>query len=171
MKDPIPSQSDPSRDKEPVTLESVCTEIDRIATDNRSSNFDTPTSKSGITHQMPDYDMLGGPEMGTSVRVAVLTKEGEEPVRLVYTLFYASGADRGTTGYEIHTDGRVLSFSNGELAGMDKDDDPDRYQRRLEEAAAMLAERERDLGQSRETSKPSTIRERLGRFVRELVES
>ena len=114
--------------------------------------------------------------MDTSVDVAVLTKEGADPVRLVYQLFYSVNpatkvSDRGPIGYEIHTDGRVIKFVNAEVAGMSKDDDPERYQERLEQVAQMLADRRRDLEKTHEAPKPRTIRARLGQFVREILEA
>lgn len=124
-------------------LQQVIATIDTLATEKESSYPDV--GKGGRFHGLPDYDSHTAPyTSATSIKVRVLTKEGEPPIRTIGTLFYAS-PDRGTVGYEIHTDGGVLSFTNGEVSGMSKEDDPDKYEEKLQKAQEMLDRRQKEI--------------------------
>lgn len=106
--------------------------------------------KGGVFHGLPDYDGRESPYTpGSSVRVSVYTKDGEPSIYTVSTLFHAqtsSGIDRGTTGYEIHEDGRVVSFTNGEASGkILGDDNPEQSEVNLRRVEEMLVERQKGI--------------------------
>lgn len=177
MREKLPKQAaHESERSEAEMFNEAISQIDALATNSIESytGVDGNPVRGGRFHGAPELDMNRTP-FGTesTVSASVLDPESENPIRIVKTAYYAT-TDRGSFGYELHRDGRVVEFFNSELNGLTTKDEPDKYEENLREATRMLNEYKQDMANANARGGEKTHKRRgvlrwLGRFSQKHV--
>lgn len=143
----------PSGDREQnqrAYFDEICAAIDDVAVEH--------VVQGGRFYGEPNADSYKAPfDASTAISINILTEEGEEPVRVVSSPYH-NETDRGSMGVKLYTDGRVTSFTNGEVQGVVEKDTPEDYQRNLERANAMLKRREEEINSEEQAVAPKRQR-------------